>query len=180
MKSTLLISLMAGFAAGSAAVGLYHFHFQRQLLADFDRQVQARIEALAQEQNAARAAAVADALHKEYLLQAVRAVQGLRTPIDILLAEEARLPANLPDLGLPPQWQINASVAPVQMSRKGEFILQPLPATGIRGSVRITIADPDALGKKDGFFQGVRLECVSDIDFVAQYLPDCRYQSVMP
>ena len=113
--------------------------------------------------------AVKNAVRNKILFDGVSSASGLRTDIAIFLADHGRMPNSLNEIG----WAggvTSVNLSAIEMRQGGILALRFNPEK-LRGTIILTPQTNIEAGMITGW------DCTSpDIDFIAEALPECRYQ----
>ena len=113
--------------------------------------------------------AVKNAVRNKILFDGVSSVSGLRTNIAIFLADHGRMPDSLNEIG----WAggvTSVTLSSIRMRVGGILVLSFNPEK-LRGTIILTPQTNIEAGMITDW------DCTSpDIDFIAEALPECRYQ----
>ena len=113
--------------------------------------------------------AVKNAVRNKILFEGISSVSGLRTDIAIFLADHGRMPDSLNEIG----WEggvTSVTLSSIRMRVGGILVLSFNPEK-LRGTIILTPQTNIEAGMITGW------DCTSpDIDFIAEALPECRYQ----
>ena len=113
--------------------------------------------------------AVKNAVRNRILFEGISSVSGLRTDIAIFLADHGRMPDSLNEIG----WEggvTSVTLSSIRMRVGGILVLSFNPEK-LRGTIILTPQTNIEAGMITGW------DCTSpDIDFIAEALPECRYQ----
>ena len=113
--------------------------------------------------------AVKNAVRNKILFEGFSSVSGLRTDIAIFLADHGRMPDSLNEIG----WAggvTSVTLSSIRMRVGGILALHFNPEK-LRGTIILTPQTNIEAGMITGW------DCTSpDIDFIAEALPECRYQ----
>ena len=113
--------------------------------------------------------AAKNAVRNKILFEGISSVSGLRTDIAIFLADHARMPDSLNEIG----WEggvTSVTLSSIRMRVGGILVLSFNPEK-LRGTIILTPQTNIEAGMITDW------DCTSpDIDFIAEALPECRYQ----
>ena len=113
--------------------------------------------------------AVKNAVRNKILFEGISSVSGLRTDIAIFLADHGRMPDSLNEIG----WEggvTSVTLSSIRMRVGGILVLSFNPEK-LRGTIILTPKTNIEAGMITDW------DCTSpDIDFIAEALPECRYQ----
>lgn len=113
--------------------------------------------------------AAKNAVRNKILFEGISSVSGLRTDIAIFLADHARMPDSLNEIG----WEggvTSVTLSSIRMRVGGILVLSFNPEK-LRGTIILTPKTNIEAGMITDW------DCTSpDIDFIAEALPECRYQ----
>ena len=113
--------------------------------------------------------AAKNAVRNRILFEGISSVSGLRTDIAIFLADHARMPDSLNEIG----WEggvTSVTLSSIRMRVGGILVLSFNPEK-LRGTIILTPQTNIEAGMITDW------DCTSpDIDFIAEALPECRYQ----
>ncbi len=113
--------------------------------------------------------AAKNAVRNKILFDGVSSVSGLRTDIALFLADHGRMPDSLNEIG----WEggvTSVTLSSIRMRVGGILVLSFNPEK-LRGTIILTPQTNIEAGMITGW------DCTSpDIDFIAEALPECRYQ----
>ena len=113
--------------------------------------------------------AAKNAVRNKILFEGISSVSGLRTDIAIFLADHARMPDSLNEIG----WEggvTSVTLSSIRMRVGGTLVLSFNPEK-LRGTIILTPQTNIEAGMITDW------DCTSpDIDFIAEALPECRYQ----
>ena len=113
--------------------------------------------------------AAKNAVRNKILFEGISSVSGLRTDIAIFLADHARMPDSLNEIG----WEggvTSVNLSTIEMRQGGILVLRFNPEK-LRGTIILTPQTNIEAGMITDW------DCTSpDIDFIAEALPECRYQ----
>ena len=113
--------------------------------------------------------AAKNAVRNKILFEGISSVSGLRTDIAIFLADHARMPDSLNEIG----WEggvTSVTLSSIEMRQGGILVLRFNPEK-LRGTIILTPQTNIEAGMITDW------DCTSpDIDFIAEALPECRYQ----
>ena len=113
--------------------------------------------------------AVKNAVRNKILFEGFSSASGLRTDIAIFLADHGRMPDSLNEIG----WEggvTSVTLSSIRMRVGGILVLHFNPEK-LRGTIILTPQTNIEAGMIIGW------DCTSpDIDFIAEALPECRYQ----
>ena len=113
--------------------------------------------------------AVKNAVRNKILFEGISSAGGLRTDIAIFLADHGRMPNSLNEIG----WAggvTSVNLSAIEMRSGGILALRFNPEK-LRGTIILTPQTNIEAGMITGW------DCASpDIDFIAEALPECRYQ----
>ena len=113
--------------------------------------------------------AAKNAGRNKILFEGISSVSGLRTDIAIFLADHARMPDSLNEIG----WEggvTSVTLSSIRMRVGGILVLSFNPEK-LRGTIILTPQTNIEAGMITDW------DCTSpDIDFIAEALPECRYQ----
>ena len=108
-------------------------------------------------------------MRNKILFEGISSVSGLRTDIAIFLADHGRMPDSLNEIG----WEggvTSVTLSSIRMRVGGILVLSFNPEK-LRGTIILTPQTNIEAGMITGW------DCTSpDIDFIAEALPECRYQ----
>ena len=113
--------------------------------------------------------AAKNAVRNKILFEGISSVSGLRTDIAIFLADHGRMPDSLNEIG----WEggvTSVTLSSIRMRVGGILVLSFNPEK-LRGTIILTPKTNIEAGMITDW------DCTSpDIDFIAEALPECRYQ----
>ena len=113
--------------------------------------------------------AAKNAVRNKILFEGISSVSGLRTDIAIFLADHGRMPDSLNEIG----WEggvTSVTLSSIRMRVGGILVLSFNPEK-LRGTIILTPQTNIEAGMITDW------DCASpDIDFIAEALPECRYQ----
>ena len=113
--------------------------------------------------------AAKNAVRNKILFEGISSVSGLRTDIALFLADHGRMPDNLNEIG----WEggvTSVTLSSIRMRVGGILVLSFNPEK-LRGTIILTPQTNIEAGMITDW------DCTSpDIDFIAEALPECRYQ----
>ena len=113
--------------------------------------------------------AAKNAVRNRILFEGISSVSGLRTDIAIFLADHGRMPDSLNEIG----WEggvTSVTLSSIRMRVGGILVLSFNPEK-LRGTIILTPQTNIEAGMITDW------DCTSpDIDFIAEALPECRYQ----
>lgn len=113
--------------------------------------------------------AAKNVVRNKILFEGISSVSGLRTDIAIFLADHARMPDSLNEIG----WEggvTSVTLSSIRMRVGGTLVLSFNPEK-LRGTIILTPQTNIEAGMITDW------DCTSpDIDFIAEALPECRYQ----
>ena len=113
--------------------------------------------------------AVKNAVRNRILFEGISSASGLRTDIAIFLADHGRMPDSLNEIG----WEggvTSVTLSSIRMRVGGILVLSFNPEK-LRGTIILTPQTNIEAGMITDW------DCTSpDIDFIAEALPECRYQ----
>ena len=113
--------------------------------------------------------AVKNAVRNKILFEGISSAGGLRTDIALFLADHGRMPNSLNEIG----WAggvTSVNLSAIEMRSGGILALHFNPEK-LRGTIILTPQTNIEAGMITGW------DCTSpDIDFIAEALPECRYQ----
>lgn len=113
--------------------------------------------------------AAKNAVRNKILFEGISSVSGLRTDIAIFLADHGRMPDSLNEIG----WEggvTSVTLSSIRMRVGGILVLSFNPEK-LRGTIILTPQTNIEAGMITDW------DCTSpDIDFIAEALPECRYQ----
>ena len=113
--------------------------------------------------------AAKNAVRNKILFEGISSVSGLRTDIAIFLADHGRMPDSLNEIG----WEggvTSVTLSSIRMRVGGILVLSFNPEK-LRGTIILTPQTNIEARMITGW------DCTSpDIDFIAEALPECRYQ----
>ena len=113
--------------------------------------------------------AVKNAVRNKILFEGISSVSGLRTDIALFLADHGRMPDSLNEIG----WEggvTSVTLSSIRMRVGGILVLSFNPEK-LRGTIILTPQTNIEAGMISDW------DCTSpDIDFIAEALPECRYQ----